>query len=67
LLQALKAIDPSKGERIDDSPEVEVSICLEDQENLLTLQGMYQASVELQGQINDLIKKYSDQKGELRG
>jgi len=26
---------------------------------------MYQASVELQGQINDLIKKYSDQKGEF--
>jgi hypothetical protein len=26
---------------------------------------MYQDSVKLQGQINALIKKYSDQKGEL--
>ena len=30
----------------------------------LFLQEMYQASVGLQGQINALIKKYSDQKGE---
>jgi len=27
-------------------------------------QAMYQDSVKLQGQINALIKKYSDQKGE---
>jgi hypothetical protein len=29
-------------------------------------QEMYQASVGLQGQINALIKKYSDQKGQSR-
>ncbi|CAD6580443.1 MAG: ESCRT-0 subunit protein hse1 [Tremellales sp. Tagirdzhanova-0007] len=50
LLQTLKGIDPSRGDRIDDRPEIEE---------------MYQASVSLQGQINALIKKYSDQKAEL--
>lgn len=50
LLQTLKSIDPSRGDRLDDRPEVEQ---------------MYQASVGLQGQINALIKKYSDQKGEF--
>ncbi|KAK1922734.1 glycosyl transferase [Papiliotrema laurentii] len=50
LLQNLRAIDPSRGDRLDDRPEVEE---------------MYQASVSLQGQINALIKKYSDQKAEL--
>lgn len=50
LLQTLKGIDPSRGDRIEDNPEV---------------QEMYQASVALQGQINALIKKYSDQKAEL--
>ncbi|OCF39579.1 class E vacuolar protein-sorting machinery protein HSE1 [Kwoniella heveanensis CBS 569] len=50
LLQTLKGIDPSRGDRLDDRPEIEE---------------MYQASVSLQGQINALIKKYSDQKAEL--
>ncbi|KAK4689366.1 signal transducing adaptor molecule, partial [Tremellales sp. Uapishka_1] len=50
LLKTLKSIDPSKGDRLDDRPEIEE---------------MYQASVGLQGQINALIKKYSDQKAEL--
>ncbi|CAK9781860.1 hypothetical protein CC85DRAFT_287451 [Cutaneotrichosporon oleaginosum] len=50
LLQTLKSIDPSSGDRLDDKPEIEE---------------MYQASVALQGQINALIKKYSDQKAEL--
>ncbi|WVW79534.1 hypothetical protein I302_101503 [Kwoniella bestiolae CBS 10118] len=50
LLQTLKGIDPSRGDRIDDRPEIEE---------------MYQASVGLQEQINALIKKYSDQKAEL--
>ncbi|WVR08922.1 hypothetical protein IAU60_005981 [Kwoniella sp. DSM 27419] len=50
LLQTLKGIDPSRGDRLDDRPEIEE---------------MYQASVGLQGQINALIKKYSDQKAEL--
>ncbi|WVQ93060.1 hypothetical protein IAU59_000124 [Kwoniella sp. CBS 9459] len=50
LLQTLKSIDPSRGDRLDDRPEIEE---------------MYQASVSLQGQINALIKKYSDQKAEL--
>ncbi|KAI9636935.1 uncharacterized protein MKK02DRAFT_34014 [Dioszegia hungarica] len=50
LLQTLKSIDPARGDRLDDRPEVEQ---------------MYQASVGLQGQINALIKKYSDQKAEL--
>ncbi|OCF56299.1 class E vacuolar protein-sorting machinery protein HSE1 [Kwoniella mangroviensis CBS 10435] len=50
LLQTLKGIDPSRGDRIDDRPEIEE---------------MYQASVGLQEQINSLIKKYSDQKAEL--
>lgn len=50
LLQTLKGIDPSRGDRLEDNPEVEE---------------MYQASVALQGQINALIKKYSDQKAEL--
>jgi signal transducing adaptor molecule len=49
LLQTLKSIDPARGDRLDDRPEVEQ---------------MYQASVGLQGQINALIKKYSDQKGQ---
>ncbi len=44
----MKSIDPSRGDRLDDRPEIEE---------------MYQASVGLQGQINALIKKYSDQKG----
>lgn len=48
LLQTLKSIDPSRGDRLDDRPEIEE---------------MYQSSVALQGQINALIKKYSDQKG----
>ncbi|ODO04779.1 hypothetical protein I350_05389 [Cryptococcus amylolentus CBS 6273] len=50
LLQTLKGIDPARGDRLDDRPEIEE---------------MYQASVALQGQINALIKKYSDQKAEL--
>ncbi|KAK8844167.1 hypothetical protein IAR55_006961 [Kwoniella newhampshirensis] len=50
LLQTLKGIDPARGDRLDDRPEIEE---------------MYQASVGLQGQINALIKKYSDQKAEL--
>ncbi|GMK56102.1 hypothetical protein CspeluHIS016_0211580 [Cutaneotrichosporon spelunceum] len=50
LLRSLKEIDPTRGERIEDNPDV---------------QEMYQASVGLQGQINALIKKYSDQKAEL--
>ncbi|KAL7421009.1 ESCRT-0 subunit protein hse1 [Cryptotrichosporon argae] len=50
LLQTLKSIDPSRGDRLDNRPE---------------LDEMYQASVGLQGQINALIKKYSDQKAEL--
>ncbi|WWC91043.1 uncharacterized protein L201_005983 [Kwoniella dendrophila CBS 6074] len=50
LLQTLKGIDPSRGDRIDDRPEIEE---------------MYQASVGLQEQINALIKKYADQKAEL--
>lgn len=50
LLQTLKGIDPARGDKLDDRPEIEE---------------MYQASVALQGQINTLIKKYSDQKGEF--
>ncbi|ORY24203.1 hypothetical protein BCR39DRAFT_582372 [Naematelia encephala] len=50
LLQTLKSIDPSRGDRLDDRPEIEQ---------------MYQESVALQGEINALIKKYSDQKAEL--
>ncbi|WOO78542.1 Class E vacuolar protein-sorting machinery protein HSE1 [Vanrija pseudolonga] len=50
LLQTLKGIDTTRGDRLEDRPEVEE---------------MYQASVDLQGQINALIKKYSDQKAEL--
>ncbi|OWZ75656.1 class E vacuolar protein-sorting machinery protein HSE1 [Cryptococcus neoformans Tu401-1] len=50
LLQTLKGIDPARGDKLDDRPEIEE---------------MYQASVALQGQINTLIKKYSDQKAEL--
>lgn len=50
LLQTLRSIDPARGDRLDDRPEVEQ---------------MYQASVGLQGQINALIKKYSDQKGQF--
>ncbi|WVQ74449.1 hypothetical protein IAR50_004050 [Cryptococcus sp. DSM 104548] len=50
LLQTLKGIDPARGDRLDDRPEIE---------------DMYQASVALQGQISGLIKKYSDQKAEL--
>ncbi|WVN87815.1 uncharacterized protein L203_103010 [Cryptococcus depauperatus CBS 7841] len=50
LLQTLKGIDPSRGHRLDDQPEIEE---------------MYQASVALQSQISALIKKYSDQKTEL--
>lgn len=50
LLQMLSSIDTARGDRLDDRPELEE---------------MYQASVSLQGQINALIKKYSDQKAEL--
>ncbi|ORX39295.1 hypothetical protein BD324DRAFT_619177 [Kockovaella imperatae] len=50
LLQTLKSVDPARGDRIDNRPDIEE---------------MYQASVALQGQINTLIKKYSDQKAEL--
>ncbi|EIW65817.1 hypothetical protein TREMEDRAFT_36025 [Tremella mesenterica DSM 1558] len=50
LLKTLKSVDTSRGDRLDDRPEIEE---------------MYQASVALQGQINALIKKYSDQKAEL--
>jgi len=63
-LQTLKEIDPARGDRLDDKPEVEVSY-----RALVTAitdeKAMYQDSVKLQGQINALIKKYSDQKGEL--
>ena len=65
LLQTLKEIDPSRGDRLDDRPEVEVRCCSsETLMSPLTPQAMYQDSVKLQGQINALIKKYSDQKGE---
>lgn len=50
LLQLLKQIDTSRGERLDSNPEIEE---------------LYNESIGLQGQINALIKKYSDQKGEL--
>ncbi|BEI85818.1 hypothetical protein CcaverHIS002_0601050 [Cutaneotrichosporon cavernicola] len=50
LLRSLKDIDPARGERLEDNPEI---------------QEMYQRSVGLQGGINALIKKYSDQKAEL--
>ena len=66
LLQTLKEIDPSRGDRLDDKPEVEVSPARRGYDDMLTLtQAMYQDSVKLQGQINALIKKYSDQKGWL--
>lgn len=50
LLDILKKIDTSRGERLQDDPEVEE---------------LYQSSVAIQGQINALIKKYSDQQAEL--
>ncbi|WVQ81366.1 hypothetical protein IAT38_003489 [Cryptococcus sp. DSM 104549] len=50
LLQTLKGIDPSRGDRLDSNPDIE---------------DMYQKSVALQSQITALIKKYSDQKAEL--
>lgn len=50
LLEILKKIDTSRGDRLQDNPEVEE---------------LYQSSVAIQGQINALIKKYSDQQAEL--
>lgn len=50
LLQLLKQIDTARGDRLDGNPEIEE---------------LYNESIGLQGQINALIKKYSDQKGEL--
>ena len=50
LLQLLRQIDTARGDRIDSNPEIEE---------------LYTESIGLQGQINALIKKYSDQKGEL--
>ena len=50
LLQLLRQIDTARGDRIDSNPEIEE---------------LYNESIGLQGQINALIKKYSDQKGEL--
>jgi len=64
LLQTLKEIDPARGDRLDDKPEVEVSRRPR-AVHRTDIQAMYQDSVKLQGQINALIKKYSDQKGEL--
>jgi signal transducing adaptor molecule len=60
----LKEIDPARGDRLDDKPEVEVSLKVF---NVASADGqaMYQDSVKLQGQINALIKKYSDQKGKV--
>lgn len=52
LLQLLRQIDTSRGDRIDSNPEIEE---------------LYTESIGLQGQINALIKKYSDQKGEPVG
>ena len=49
LLQLLKQIDTARGDRLDGNPEIEE---------------LYNESIGLQGQINALIKKYSDQKGE---
>lgn len=50
LLEILKKIDTTRGDRLQDNPEVEE---------------LYQSSVAIQGQINALIKKYSDQQAEL--
>lgn len=50
LLQLLRQIDTARGDRIDSNPEIEE---------------LYNESIGLQGQINALIKKYSDQKAEL--
>jgi len=63
-LQTLKEIDPARGDRLDDKPEVEVSYSARPLAKA-DRKAMYQDSVKLQGQINALIKKYSDQKGEL--
>jgi hypothetical protein len=46
----LDRLDPSRGDRIEDSPEVEE---------------LYRRVVEVQPEIVGLMKKYSDQKGEL--
>jgi signal transducing adaptor molecule len=50
LLAALKEVDPSRGDRIEERGDI---------------QEMYQSSVALQPEINALLKKYSDQKAEL--
>jgi signal transducing adaptor molecule len=63
-LQTLKEIDPARGDRLDDKPEVEVGYSGWPRAKA-DRKAMYQDSVKLQGQINALIKKYSDQKGEL--
>lgn len=63
LLQTLKGIDPGRGDRLEDKPELEVCSA-PSRDTAADVQELYQASVGLQGQINALIKKYSDQKGE---
>lgn len=44
----LDRLDPSRGDRIEDNPEIEE---------------LYRRTVEVQPEIVGLMKKYSDQKG----
>jgi signal transducing adaptor molecule len=48
LQRMLDRLDPSRGDRIEDNPEIEE---------------LYRRTVEVQPEIVGLMKKYSDQKG----
>lgn len=50
LQRMLDRLDPSRGDRIEDNPEVE---------------DLYRRTVEVQPEIVGLMKKYADQKGKL--